>query len=143
MTRTRRPRAWLAALVLGLPGGCAAPPTEPAGSAAVNPPANTAQPTIELLGFPDCPNTPALRASLTAALASIGRGWTFTDTNQEALPEGDRRRGWPAPTILVNGRDLFGLPAPAAASMGCRLYPGGVPDADAIAGRLRARAEAR
>ncbi len=96
----------------------------------------TTGPKIELLGFPDCPNTPAMRANLTAALASVGKGWTFTDTDQEQLPEGDLRRGWPTPTILVNGRDLFGMPAPTAPAMGCRMYPGGVPNSSDIAGKI-------
>lgn len=98
---------------------------------------NSTQPTIELLGFPDCPNTPAMRANLRAALASIGSGWTFADTDQEKLPESDIRRGYPTPTILVNDRDLYGLPVPAAPSMGCRMYPGGVPGADDIAEKLK------
>lgn len=106
-------------------------------------PMTATPPRIELLGFPDCPNTPELRASLTTALASIGTGWTFTDTNQEKLPEGDLRRGWPTPTILVNGRDLFGMPAPTAASMGCRMYAGGVPGASEIAAQLRASPSTR
>ena len=98
---------------------------------------NAAQPTIELLGFPGCPNTPAMRDNLQAALASIGKGWTFADTNQEKLPASDLRRGWPTPTVLVDGRDLFGMPAPAAPSMGCRMYPGGVPSAADITDNLR------
>lgn len=101
---------------------------------------NTAQPTIELLGFPGCPNTPAMRANLKAALAAVGKGWTFKDTDQERLPEGDLRRGYPTPTVLVNGRDLFGMPAPTAPSMGCRMYPGGVPEAAEIATKLKAAA---
>lgn len=101
---------------------------------------NSASPKIELLGFPGCPNTPELRDNLKAALASIGKGWTFTDTNQEALPEHDLRRGWPTPTVLVNGRDLFGMPAPTAPSMGCRMYPGGVPEAKDIAEKLKSAA---
>lgn len=98
---------------------------------------------IELLGFPDCPNTPAMRENLTAALKNLGGGLTFTDTNQEALPEHDLRRGWPTPTVLVNGADLFGMAPPTAPSMGCRMYPGGVPDAATIADRLRSLAAAR
>lgn len=101
---------------------------------------SAAQPTVELLGFAGCPNTPELRANLKAALASIGAGWTFTDTDQEALPEGDLRRGWPTPTILVSGRDLLGMAPPTAASMGCRMYPGGVPEAGEIAAKLKAAA---
>lgn len=97
---------------------------------------------IELLGFPGCPNTPAMRDNLRAALKEIGGGLTFIDTNQEALAEGDLRRGWPTPTVLVNGKDLFGMPAPTAPGMGCRMYEGGVPDARTIAARLRAGGQA-
>lgn len=99
---------------------------------------NTARPQIELLGFPGCPNTPTMRDNLRAALASIGAGWSFVDTDQEQLPVGDMRRGYPTPTVLVNGRDLFGLPVPTAPSMGCRTYPGGVPSASDIADRVKA-----
>jgi hypothetical protein len=96
------------------------------------------QPEIELLGFPGCPNTPELRDNLKAALASMGKGWTFTDTDQEQSRSSDPRRGWPAPTILVNGRDLFGMPAPTASGgMGCRIYPGGVPNAGAITDAIK------
>ena len=98
---------------------------------------NAAQPAIELLGFPGCPNTPAMRANLKAALTAVGKGWTFKDTNQEQLPEGDIRRGYPTPTVLVNGGDLYGLPVPTAPSMGCRMYAGGVPGAEEIADRLK------
>lgn len=92
---------------------------------------------IELLGFPNCPNTPAMRENLRAALEAIGGGLTFQDVNQEVLPETDIRRGWPTPTVLVNGADLFGTAPPSAPLMGCRMYPGGVPDAASIASRLR------
>lgn len=101
---------------------------------------SAAKPAIELLGFPGCPNTPEMRTNLKAALASFGAGWTFADTDQETLPEGDIRRGWPTPTVLVNGRDLFGMAPPTAASMGCRIYPGGVPEAGEIAKKLKCAA---
>lgn len=127
---------WCAVAGLGLLAGCAAPTTQSNKSAAVN----SAQPRIELLGFEGCPNTPELRDNLGAALASIGKGWAFTDTDQEKLPEGDLRRGYPTPTILVNGRDLYGLPVPTAPSMGCRMYPGGVPDAEELASKIKAAA---
>lgn len=99
---------------------------------------------IELLGFPSCPDTPALRDNLRAALEGakegVAEGRTFVEINQASLPESDLRRGWPTPTILVNGRDLFGMEAPANASMGCRVYPDGVPDAARISKRLNALA---
>lgn len=99
---------------------------------------NSSQPAIELLGFGGCPNTPTMRNHLTAALASIGKGWTFADIDQEAMPTDDIRRGYATPTILIDGQDLYGLPAPSTTSMGCRIYPGGVPDAARIASRIKA-----
>lgn len=136
MIRPHQHCGWCAAAVLGLLAGCAAPTVHPGRSAAVN----TVQPKIELLGFDDCPNTPAMRANLVAALASIGGGWTFADSNQEELPEGDLRRGYPTPTVLVNGRDIYGLPVPTAPNMGCRMYPGGVPTTEDIAEKLKTAA---
>ena len=67
----------------------------------------------------------------------LGKGWTFVDTNQEDLPEGDVRRGYATPTILVDCRDLFGLPVPTTTNMGCRIYAGGLPEEGMIASRLR------
>ena len=100
----------------------------------------TQHPTIELLGFDGCPNTPAMRANLAAALASLDRGWAFVETDQASLPADDPRRGYPTPTVLVDGRDLYGLPVPTTPNMGCRIYPGGVPDATDIAARFKSRA---
>lgn len=128
--------ALFAAALLGMLAGCAATTDQTARPVAMH----AAQPVIELLGFPGCPNTPELRDNLKSALASIGKGWTFTDTDQEKLPEHDLRRGWPMPTVLVNGCDLFGMPAPTAPSMGCRMYPGGVPEAKDIAEKLKSAA---
>ena len=136
MVKPCRTSALGAAAVLGVLAGCAAMPDKTTRPIAMN----ADQPAIELLGFPGCPNTPELRDSLTSALASIRKGWTFKDTNQEALPEHDLRRGWPTPTVLVNGRDLFEMPAPTAPSMGCRMYPGGVPSARNLAEKLKGEA---
>ena len=96
---------------------------------------------VEVLGFGDCPNTPEfLRRVQVAATRVDGARVVYVD--QEALPEHDVRRGYPTPTALANGRDLFGLPAPTTPSMGCRMYEDGLPDEDAITARLR-RAIAR
>jgi len=115
--------------------GCGAP-------AAVGSGTDASRMKIELLGFDGCPNTPELRGQLRAALGAMGRT-RFEDVDLNSLPEGDPRRGWPAPTILVDGRDLFGMPAPVGGAMGCRVYPDGVPGADQIGAALRRRIPAR
>lgn len=79
-----------------------------------------------------------MRANLEGAIESIHTDWILVDVNQEALPQGDFRRGYPAPTILIDDRDLFGLPMPTSTNMGCRVYSGGVPSAKLIAARLSA-----
>lgn len=94
-------------------------------------------PAIQLLGAPDCPNTPTLRANLKAAVAALGGNWTVEDIDQNALREDDIRRGYPTPTILVNGRDLYGLPLPTSTNMTCRMYSDGIPDANDITAALR------
>ncbi len=53
------------------------------------------------------------------------------------LPETDPRRGYGAPTILVNGKDLFEAPIPKQRNLACRIYNGGLPSVAAIKRRLR------
>jgi hypothetical protein len=86
------------------------------------------------------PEHRSLRVHLASALETLGGGLTCVEVNQEQLPARDLRRGYPAPTILVDGRDLYGLPTPTDTAMGCRVYAGGVPDAGELARRLRVAA---
>lgn len=95
-----------------------------------------ATPRIELLGFRGCPHTPTIRKNLEAALASLGGQAKITDVNLETLTEKDARRGWGAPTILVDGRDLMGLTHPAGRTLSCRVYSDGLPSKDEIFRRL-------
>jgi hypothetical protein len=95
---------------------------------------------IELVSFPGCPLAAGLRAQLEEA--TRGTGLTFIQVDQTLLGAGDPRRAFPAPTILVDGRDLF--PAHVrheseAAGIRCRSYPEGLPDAEAVRQALRRR----
>jgi hypothetical protein len=81
--------------------------------------------TIEVLGFEGCPNTPQTRERVEKAMTSMGLAANVAYVDQNKLDENDRRRGWPSPTVLVDGRDLFGMTPPRAVAMGCRMYPNG------------------
>ena len=92
---------------------------------------------IEVLGFTGCPNTPQTRRDVEKAVASIGLVASVVYVDQEKLPENDRCRGWPTPTVFVDGRDLFGMPAPKGSAMGCRVYNGGAPSEAEITAALK------
>jgi hypothetical protein len=95
-------------------------------------------PELQLLMFRDCPNSPQMKANLIAAMKRLGRPPTFKTVDLRTLPKADSRLKFGAPTILRDGKDLFGLqgslnPGP----LSCRVYPGGVPSAKVIASRLK------
>jgi hypothetical protein len=92
---------------------------------------------IEVLGFEGCPNAPQTKANVEKAVALLGVDASVAYVDQMKLPVNDRRRGWASPTVLVNGRDLFGMAAPSGAAMGCRIYAGGAPSEGEIANALR------
>ena len=110
-----------------LTSGCHSPP----------PKENSALIRIEIIGFPDCPNTPEFGQRVQAAANEVG-GFVMVAVNQQTLPANDVRRGYPAPTALVHASDLFGLPVPTSPTLSCRTYAGGLPSVNDIAAKLRA-----
>jgi hypothetical protein len=95
----------------------------------------TSQNSVEFLGFEGCPNTPELRSRLVEADSSL----EIIDVNLMSLDEGDSRLGWGAPTILVNGEDLFGLQVSEHGSVSCRNWGEGLPSTAEIKTALEAR----
>lgn len=104
---------------------------------AIGKPVAQAQLQIEVLGFEGCPNTPATKENVEKAIASLGLKADVAYVDQEKLPTNDSRRGWPTPTVLVDGRDLFGMASPKSAAMGCRIYSGGAPGVTEITQALK------
>ena len=78
---------------------------------------------VEFLGFEGCPNTPELRKRLVEAEPDMN----IVDVDLTGLANSDARLGWGAPTILVNGRDLFGVPSAQNGSVSCRNWSSGLP----------------
>ena len=87
----------------------------------------TSKQHVEFLGFEGCPNTPDLHSRLVEADSTI----KIIDVDLMTLQDGDSRLGWGAPTILVNGHDLFGV-APSGGTVSCRNWSEGLPTVDEI-----------
>lgn len=67
---------------------------------------------VVFLTRPGCVQTKLMRMRLDEAIKTIGRPIPYTVVDLDTLPAGDNRKGYPTPTILVGGVDLFGMPAP-------------------------------
>src|SRR5437016_14140885 len=75
----------------------------------------TKPPTMRDLTFltrDGCVNTPDMVNNLDDALKSLGLPNDYAYINIGTLPKKDVRTGYPTPTVLWKGRDIFGMPAP-------------------------------
>ncbi|MBI3698121.1 MAG: hypothetical protein HY238_25210 [Acidobacteria bacterium] len=88
---------------------------------------------IELVYDQDCPNVTRARANLIRALAEAHRPVRWVEWDASS-PEAPRRvRGFPSPTVLVDGRDVAGL-EPGDGAAACRW---GLPSVESIVRALR------
>lgn len=67
---------------------------------------------LEFLTREGCKNTPVMLANLKAAIAEEKLSADYTVIQQGTLQQDDPRVGYPIPTILLNGKDIFGLAVP-------------------------------
>ena len=88
----------------------------------------TSQRSVEFLGFEGCPNTPELRERFALAQPSV----QIIDVDLMVLDDEDTRLRWGAPTILVDGVDLFGMPPNENGSVSCRNWSNGIPTTEEI-----------
>jgi hypothetical protein len=59
-----------------------------------------------------CVNNDTMRARFDDALKTFTPSRSYSVIDLDTLPADDLRRGYPTPTILIGGADLFGMPAP-------------------------------
>lgn len=67
---------------------------------------------LQLLTRGGCSNTTTLRANLDVALKAMGLTEDYLVVDLDTLRKDDARRGYPTPTLLLAGRDLFGMEHP-------------------------------
>ena len=96
---------------------------------------------VEFLSFEGCPHAPILRQRLDEALQELGVKVTPVAIDLEQLFHAkDPRSGYGSPTILVDGRDLFGAQTPSAVGdPACRLYRPALPSTADVMEKLRDR----
>jgi hypothetical protein len=94
---------------------------------------------IEFLGMDEgCPNTPHLWASLQQAMRQLNWGIPIVRLDLNKLSQNnDLRAGYGSPSILVDGKDLFGAPQPTTFGPACRYYPGDLPGPAEIVAKLK------
>ena len=87
--------------------------------------------TVDLIYASDCPNISLARTNLLLAFARAGvkPKWAEHRIGDPEAPE--YTRGYGSPTILVEGRDVAGLPP--SGELSCRVYESGVGSAHAPA----------
>ena len=60
----------------------------------------------------DCANTPDMMFNVDDALKALGWPTDYQMLNIGKLKPSDVRTGYPTPTLLWKGKDVFGMPAP-------------------------------
>jgi hypothetical protein len=71
---------------------------------------------IVFLGRAGCVNSPVMKDRLLAAVGSLGFETELEIIDVGGLSADDPRIGYGTPTVLVDGRDLFGNLGPQAAA---------------------------
>ena len=67
---------------------------------------------MEFLTREGCVQTTTMRGRLDQAIAAIGSPMPYAVIDLDTLPASDVRKGYPTPTILRGGKDLFDMPTP-------------------------------
>ena len=86
--------------------------------------------------FDDCPNHHRMRDNLTLAIQGIEDKVHIVATAVEDEETAARVMFRGSPTLLINGEDIEGMPAPTKSSLSCRFYRNGVPSSEFIRKRI-------
>ena len=102
-------RLFVAAVGSLLFGACQAPKPRPATAA---PTRRSVRADLVFITRDGCVNTPDMFNNLDDALRSLNLALDYQVVNLGTLPKSDPRTGYPTPTVLYRGRDVFGMPEP-------------------------------
>ena len=93
---------------------------------------------IQFQHFEGCPNSPKLLKSLKEALQEFKEtDYIFKEILIEDNSDAQKYKFLGSPTILLNNKDMMGLPFPEVSSLACRFYPGGLPSKETIIDKIK------
>ena len=102
-------RLFVAAVGSLLSGACQARKPQPVTAA---PTRKSVRADVVFITRDGCVNTPDMFNNLDDALRSLNLALDYQVVNLGTLPKSDPRTGYPTPTVLYRGRDVFGMPEP-------------------------------
>lgn len=91
---------------------------------------------IHFVYFQGCPTAEPARQALNKAIKELNLDCQVIDVDTTGGLPGNAMGRYPSPTILVNGRELFGPTQGTAAC--CRVYPADSFEPGVLAAELRA-----
>lgn len=87
---------------------------------------------LELQYFEGCPNYKKMNDNLNDAIKSLEDKIELKKVLVEDAATAIKVSFRGSPTLLINGEDIEGIPAPEKPALACRFYAKGIPDADKI-----------
>lgn len=91
---------------------------------------------LEFHYFEGCPNHEKMFANLKEALKGLEDKIELNKVLVEDEVAAKRVNFRGSPTLLIDGEDVEGIPAPKEPSLACRFYVSGIPTADEIRNKI-------
>lgn len=87
---------------------------------------------LEFQYFEGCPNHIKMQNNLNEAIKGLEDKIEIEKILVEDEVSAMQVKFRGSPTLLINGEDLLGMPAPEEPSLACRYYPKGIPTSEEI-----------
>ncbi len=87
---------------------------------------------LEFQYFEDCPNHRIMENNLKEAIKDLLDKIDLKKIAVEDIETAQKVKFRGSPTLLINGEDLLGMPAPENPVLACRFYPEGIPSSEKI-----------
>lgn len=91
---------------------------------------------IEFQYFEDCPNHLKIQSNLNEAIEGLEDKIELEKVLVEDEDTAKQVKFRGSPTLIINGEDIKGIPAPLEPALACRFYANGIPTAEEIRNRI-------